>query len=169
MQLFPLEVELVILFQLPGALKCPSKMWAEALALLASTETIWLSLDRAVVAIQVKHFASSHQNQKKRGRFGVCGDAARLPCGPFPRRRRCTSDPSCPCCCFSCQILPRVVSVRKHFPQASLMFFMPRYWAIPFISGILSRLSVWWLQQLLVSQGTFSLENRFKFHLQLLC
>lgn len=108
-------------------------MLTEALAPRASAEMIWLSLDRAV-AIQVKHFASSYwiwKKKKKKRQFGVCGDGARRPCGPFPRRWRSTSDHSCvrPCCCWRsspCQILPNVLSSRKRSPQVELGAFLCR-------------------------------------------
>lgn len=93
----------------------------EALASRASAGTIWLSLDRAA-AIQVKHFASSHQNMKKKKNGLVfSGDAARLPCGPFPRRRSSTSDRSCR---RPCQLLPNALGGREHFSQLELGAFL---------------------------------------------
>lgn len=175
MQLFSLKLEFVILFQLPGAQKCPSKMWAEALAPRASAETIWLSLDRAVVAIQVKHFASSHQNKKREKRTVWClWRCCQAAVWPVSQEETLHLWPLLHTSLLLLTLLflpgsSQVLSGRKHFPQVELEKKKPYYFVIPFISGILLRVSVWWLQQLLVSHGTFSLENLFKLFLLLVC
>lgn len=159
-------------------------MWAGALASRASAETIWLSLDRnrrnsgqRLCFIAPEYKGEEEEEKKTVWCLRRCCQAAVWPVSqeetlhlwPLPHTSLLLL--TLPFLPDSSQSPPWQKTLSSNGTWCIFMQkkIKPYYFAIPFITGILLRVSVWRLQQLLVSHGTFSRENLFKLFPLLLC